>query len=145
MVRHVDLGLNWANLAILIGAVIIPFPTATLADALHEGVDSHDARVAVALYALAAAFMSRPWLIVFAYLRRHPDLVKPHVGADYLRAQRIRPLTGLVLYGLSGVLGWFTTPVVGVAAIGVMIVYHALTSEGLRGFAFRRLLRHPRD
>ncbi|SCG59999.1 hypothetical protein [Micromonospora inositola] len=38
----------------------------------------------------------------------------------------------MVLYLFSGVLGWFVSPVLGVIGIVVMIVYHALTSEGVR-------------
>jgi uncharacterized membrane protein len=140
LIGRVDLGLNWANLALLLGAVIVPFPTATLATALAEG-SRYDERVAVALYALTAALMSAPWLIIFWYLRRHPALLAPAVTPDYVRMQRVRPLTGIALYGLSGVVGWFVTPLLGVAAIAIMIVYHAVTSEGLREGPLGRLFR----
>ncbi|MFC4019968.1 TMEM175 family protein [Micromonospora sp. GCM10011542] len=132
LVRATTLALSWINLAILFGAVIIPFPTAVLASALTHG-DTDDRRTAVALYALSAALMSAPWLLFFAYLHRHPALLKPEVSREHVRAQRLRPLTGLVLYGLSGLLGWFVDPILGLVGIIVMIVYHAVTSEGLRG------------
>ncbi|MFI7608323.1 TMEM175 family protein [Micromonospora sp. NPDC049366] len=131
LVRGTTLALSWINLAILFGAVIIPFPTAVLASAFSEG-DTADQRVAVALYALAAALMSAPWLAFFGYLHRHPALRAPEVDAAHVRAQRVRPVTGLLLYGLSGLLGWFVHPVVGLVGIIVMITYHALTSEGRR-------------
>ncbi|WBB68124.1 TMEM175 family protein [Micromonospora sp. WMMD812] len=138
LIRGTALALNWINLAILFGAVIIPFPTAVLASAFTHG-DAADQRAAVALYALAAALMSAPWLAFFAYLHRHPALRAAEVDPDHVRAQRARPLTGLVLYGLSGLLGWFVNPVLGLILIIVMIAYHAVTSEGLRAGPLGRL------
>ncbi|MEV4812640.1 TMEM175 family protein [Micromonospora avicenniae] len=138
LVRGTTLALNWINLAVLFGAVIIPFPTAVLASAFTEG-DSADQRAAVAFYALAAALMSAPWLAFFNYLHRHPTLRAREVSPEHVRSQRVRPVTGLILYGLSGLLGWFVDPVVGLVGIIVMIVYHAVTSEGLRAGPLGRL------
>jgi uncharacterized membrane protein len=140
LIRGMTLGLNWINLGILLGAVIIPFSTAVLASAFAHGSSRSDARVAVTLYALSAALMSAPWMIFFVYLRRHPELLGRGVTHEYVRTQSLRPLTGLLLYGLSGVLGWFVSPVVGLIGIVTMIVYHALTSEGLREGPLGRLL-----
>jgi uncharacterized membrane protein len=131
LIGRVNAPLNWLNLWLLFGTVIIPFPTATLAAALAGG-DRYDERVAVALYALSATLMSIPWLFMFRYLRRRPELRVPGVSDRYLRAQQPRPVTGIILYGLSGVVGWFVDPIVGVAVFVVMIIYHAVTSEGLR-------------
>ncbi|MBQ0901038.1 TMEM175 family protein [Micromonospora sp. U21] len=131
LIRGTTLALSWINLGILFGAVIIPFPTAVLASAFTHG-DTADRRAAVALYALAAALMSAPWLVFFGYLRRHPALLQREVSPEYVRTQRLRPVTGLVLYGLSGLLGWFVNPMLGLIGVIVMIMYHAFTSEGLR-------------
>lgn len=60
-VRGTSSGLLWINLAILFGAVIVPFPTAVLGEALAEPGSLHDQRVAVVPYALVAAVMSAPW------------------------------------------------------------------------------------
>lgn len=132
-VRRLDIKMLWINLAILLSAVIVPFPTSVLADALAHGGSRHDERVAVVLYALIAAVMAAPWWGVFTYLRRHPYLLESGVPRAYLDAQRVRPLTGLCLYVVCGVGGWFITPVVGLVCIAVVILYHAVTSEGLRG------------
>ncbi|WP_049564093.1 TMEM175 family protein [Streptomyces sp. SBT349] len=142
-VRKMDVGLRWINLGILLGAVIVPFPTATLAEALAEG-GGHDERVAVVLYALAAAIMGGPWWGVFTYLRRHPHLLEPTVTTSYLRAQRIRPLTGVVLYAVCGSSAWFITPWLGLVCVIVVILYHGLTSEGLHEGPLGRLLASAR-
>ncbi|MEV4657162.1 TMEM175 family protein [Micromonospora sp. NPDC049301] len=131
LIRGTTLALSWINLGILFGAVIIPFPTAVLASAFTHG-DTADRRAAVALYALAAALMSAPWLVFFGYLRHHPELLQRGVTPEYVRTQRLRPITGLVLYGLTGLLGWFVNPLLGLIGVIVMVTYHAFTSEGLR-------------
>ncbi|WP_205800875.1 TMEM175 family protein [Micromonospora thermarum] len=136
LVRGTTLALNWINLAILFGVVLIPFPTMVLASALANG-DTDDLRVAVVLYALAAALMSAPWLVFFAYLRRHPALRASHVGQDQVRAQQARPIIGLVLFGLTGLLGWIVNPLFGLLGIVVMIIYHGFTSEGVRAGTFQ--------
>ncbi|MEG3634054.1 TMEM175 family protein [Micromonospora palythoicola] len=138
LIRATTIGLNWINLWLLLGIVIIPFPTMVLADAFaHAGTDG-DRRVAVLLYALAAASMSAPWLAFFGYLRRHPSLLAEGVDEDYVSAQRIRPVVGMALYLITGALGWFVSPVLGLLGIGVMIIFHSLTSGGLRFGRWRR-------
>jgi uncharacterized membrane protein len=137
LIRGTTLTLSWINLGVLFGAVIIPFPTAVLASAFTHG-DADDQRAAVALYALAAALMSAPWLVFFGYLHRHPALLERRVDPEYVRTQRLRPVTGLILYGLSGLLGWFVSPLLGLIGVIVMITYHAVTSEGLPRWLTRR-------
>ncbi|MFR9779402.1 TMEM175 family protein [Micromonospora sp. MS34] len=139
-IHAVTPGLNWINLGILFGVVIIPFPTAVLAAALAEG-DRDDLRTAVTFYALAAAIMSAPWLVAFRYLRRHSALATPDLPGGYFRTQSLRPLTGLVLYGLAAAIGWFLNPLLGLVGIVIMIAYHAVTSEGLREGPLGRLMR----
>ncbi|RAO39249.1 Potassium channel [Micromonospora saelicesensis] len=137
LIRSTTLTLSWINLGVLFGAVIIPFPTAVLASAFTHG-NTDDQRAAVALYALAAALMSAPWLVFFGYLHRHPALLERRVNPEYVRTQRLRPVTGLILYGLSGLLGWFVSPLLGLIGVIVMIIYHAVTSEGLPRWLTRR-------
>ncbi|WP_266082825.1 TMEM175 family protein [Haladaptatus caseinilyticus] len=138
-IREMTLSLNWINLGILFGVVIIPFPTAVLATALAGG-NYDDLRTAVTFYALMAAIMSAPWLVAFSYLRRHPTLANPDLPAHYFRTQSLRPLTGLVLYSLAAVVGWFVNPFLGLIGIAIMITYHAVTSEGLREGPLGRLM-----
>jgi uncharacterized membrane protein len=137
-ISGLNLGLNWINLGVLAGAVIIPFPTTVLAGAFAEGAGT-DERVAVVLYAIAAALMSATWLGAFGYLSRHPELLRPGTTSSYMRQQLWRPLTGIGLYAISGLVGWFISPVAGLVCIIIMIAYHAMTSEGLREGPLGRL------
>jgi uncharacterized membrane protein len=139
-IRRTSAGLNWANLGVLFGAVILPFPTAVLAAAFTESDDRTDQRVAVTFYALVAAFMSATWLVLFLYLSRRPDLLEP-APPGWVRTQLSRPLTGIALYGVSAGITWLTAPVIGLVCIVAMIVYHALTSEGLHEGPLGRLRR----
>ena len=139
-IRRLDLGLSWINLGVLLGAVIIPFPTAVIASAFATG-NGNDERAAVVLYAFAAAFMSGTWLAAFGYLSHHPRLLERGTTAGYARKQLARPITGIALYVISGLAGWFISPVAGLVSIILMIIYHAVTSEGLYEGPLGRLIR----
>jgi uncharacterized membrane protein len=142
-IRHTSLGLNWANLGVLFGTALLPFPTAVLASAFAQHGDVHDQHVAVAFYAIVAAFMSATWLVVFLYLDAHVGLLEPDVPATWMRTQIRRPVTGIVLYLLTALIGWLVAPAIGLIIIVVMIFYHALTSEGVRKNPLGRMTRHP--
>ena len=120
-VSRMNLALSWINLGVLFGAVIIPFPTAVIASAFAEG-NSDDERAAVLLYACVAAFMSCTWLATFGYLSRHPELLAAGTRAGYARQQLARPVTGIGLYAISGLVGWFVSPVLGLAFIEAISV-----------------------
>ena len=139
--RRVDLGFRWINLGILFTTAVLPFPTAVLAAALAPGNSPDDQRVAVTVYALAATAMSASWLPVFPYLRDHQELMKSTATAEYFRAQRLRPLIGVALYGLAVPVVWFLGPVVGLSFFVIMIIFHAVTSEGLQEGPLGRLFR----
>jgi len=129
-VQYVNLGLQWINLGILLTTALLPFPTGVLAEALREG-NLADQQVAVALYALTAGLMSAAWLPVFPYLRDHPELIEEGTESAYFHMQRMRPWTGVILYLLAAAVGAFY-PWGGLLLFLVMMLYHAVTSEGLQ-------------
>jgi len=140
-IRWTNLGLRWINLGILFTTAVLPLPTAVLASALAPGSNSQDQRVAVTFYALVAAAMSASWLPVFPYLRDHPELLEPTALAEYFRAERLRPVIGVALYGLAVPVVWFLGPAVGLSFFVIMIIFHAVTSDGLQDSPLGRLVR----
>jgi TMEM175 potassium channel family protein len=139
-IRSVDLALNWINLIVLGTTALLPFSTGVLAGAFGEEAPTSNQAAAVVLYALIALLMSAAWVPLFRHLGRHPELLKDPGDAALLRAQRSRPLVGVVSYAVAGLLGWFVSPYIAIAVFVWMIVYHAITSEGLQSNPLARLL-----
>jgi uncharacterized membrane protein len=129
--RKTDLKLNWINLGVLGTAALIPFPTGVLADAFKSG-NLEDQKAAIALYALIGGMMSLAWVPLYYYLGKKADLLNPEIATGLFRAQVRKPLTGIFLYFISGLLGWFVHPVIAVLIFIFMVSYYAWTSQGVR-------------
>jgi uncharacterized membrane protein len=130
-IASVDTGLLWCNLALLLAASVLPFPTAELAFAMGHG--THGDKVsALLLYAVISAAMAVTWLIMFSYLHRHPQLLSAHVSAAFFRTERLRAVAGIIAPFVPVLIGLQSPP----AALVVMVampVFYAATAEGLRG------------
>lgn len=81
-----DRAVVWANLGILGGTVLLPFPTAVLADAFRRG-NVADEQTAAMLYAGLAIGMSMAWLALFGLAR----VVRPAPSALVRGPRRAAP------------------------------------------------------
>jgi uncharacterized membrane protein len=124
----IDRVLNWANMGVLLGAVLLPFPTAVLADAFRAG-STEDERTAVVLYAALAVFMSATWIVFFWVLHRRSSTMNSRDPISW-KAQVQRPVIGIVCYVVGAGLGAVIHPAVGLVVL-LIPVYYAATSEGL--------------
>lgn len=132
-IRTVDRGLLWRNLALLLPVSTLPFPTATIAQALRHG-DAADQRAALALYGLVAVAMACAWLSVFSHLKARPELAQPWVDEDFFARERHRALAGILAPCVAVAIG-LVVPVAGLAVLLAMAVFYAATSEGISGGA----------
>jgi hypothetical protein len=58
---------------------------------------------------------SAAWFPLFAYLRRHPDLLVDLAEAPHFGAQRLRPLIGVVSFALAPLVGYLVNRRVAIA------------------------------
>jgi uncharacterized membrane protein len=129
-IRAVDRGVQFANIAVLITAVLVPFATEVLAEAVRKG-NRADADTAVALYALIpGVLMCTTWWWLYRYLRFHPSLVHDKQGSYFPRRQLYAAL-GVAGYALGGALGYLASPVVALAVFFLMPLFYAVTAEDL--------------
>jgi uncharacterized membrane protein len=127
-IAAVDLGLLWRNLSLLLGASVLPFPTAVLSSAFRSGTRSNEV-AAVILYAIVAAFMAFTWLVLFRYLATHERLLARHAEASFFAQERRRALLGVIAYLLAAaVAGW--QPLVSLVILCILPVFYGATSEG---------------
>jgi uncharacterized membrane protein len=129
-IRLVDRGLHWTNLGVLFTTALLPFPTAVVADAI-EASDASDARTAVVLYAVVGSVLCISWLVFFFYLAGHPELAEDGVEQKFFERECLRPLVGLLLYVLAGILGSVIDPAVALALFLFVPTFYAVTSHGL--------------
>ncbi|WP_081665586.1 TMEM175 family protein [Mycobacterium sp. UM_CSW] len=132
-IQRVDMGVNLANLALLFTTALIPFPTAVLSRALITGVDSADARTAVALYAGIATAMCASWLLLYDQVhRRRGALVEAGIDQRAFAANRIRAVLGIAAYVTAGLIGAFWLPAAALVVFAVMPIFYALTTGRIK-------------
>ena len=119
-IRAVDAGLLWRNLVLLLTVSVVPFPTAVIASAFRIG-NERDQAAAVVAYAIVGMASGVAWLLLFSYLRGHPNLIDPATDLQFFRLKE--PLLTIVGYGISALIGWFVSPA---AALAIFLVFPAV-------------------
>jgi len=131
-VRRMDWTLQWANLGVVFGTGLLPFPTAVVADAIGAG-NPADERTAVALYAVIGTLTTLSWLLLFHYLSGHPELLKHDDDGPFFASERVRAVFGAAGYIGAGVLGALVSPLLALAIFVLLPIFYGLTSERLAG------------
>ena len=106
-IRAVDTGVLWRNLVLLLTVSVVPFPTAVIGNAYRVGTPT-DQAAAVVAYAVVGMASGVAWLLLFDYLRRHPDLSDPISHEEFFRPTE--PLITLFGYAIAALMGWFINP-----------------------------------
>jgi len=133
-IRRVDRTVLWLNLGILLNCMIVPLPTAILADALRDG-NPPDLRAATVLYALLAALQSVAWVPVFRHLHAHRELVEPGTDAAFFHTQPVRPWIAVGV-DLAAAAVAMVSPVVALVLWTLSVIYLGVTSDGVQTMSF---------
>jgi uncharacterized membrane protein len=128
-IDRVSRGLLARNLALLLPASVLPFPTAALASAFRTGT-AGDERAALAFYGLIAFAMAATWLLVFTYLDRRPELLHEDVPHGYFRRERRRAAPGMIFPCIAVAIA-LVSPVAALSVFLLLSLFYAATSEGL--------------
>jgi uncharacterized membrane protein len=123
------------NLLLLLPVSILPWPTAVLAEYVHEGTDG-DQRVAVVLYGATSTVMALGFNVLWRYVLRHPELWKPDVDRASLAVRNRRYNLGLPLYPIATLLGLIDVTLFMALMLALAVMYLLPTPE-IRGE------RHP--
>jgi hypothetical protein len=83
----------------------------------------------VVLCVLIGGLMSVVWLPAFSHLRRHPELVKPHLPSAIFALQMLQAAIGILLDKVAAAFGWFVQPVLAVGIFMLVVGYYAWTSQ----------------
>ena len=126
-IRHADALLQWGNLALLMTVAFIPFSTSVLSAHIASG--GWDARIAAALYGAVATLQAAAWLIMWAAVRRRPELFERGYDAAFARVESRLGWIGVVAFGLCALLGLWA-PFVSLTVYVLAVAGYGITSSG---------------
>jgi len=99
-VRHADPIVLLLNLAVLLGASLVPWPTVLVSNALKEG-NRADQIAAMIVFAVVTVLISAPWVTLDLYLARHPKLMNSSLDVAWMRRHASISAGTLLIAGLS--------------------------------------------
>jgi uncharacterized membrane protein len=121
-VQRVDRPLLVINLLLLMGVVVIPFPTFLVAQHLNEG--GANAKATVVTYGLVMIAISLGFAGLWIYVATHAPALGAAVPPEALR-QSIPGFTGgLIAYVVATLIGAFYRPLAALIIFGLLAVYY---------------------
>jgi uncharacterized membrane protein len=130
LLARTDHAVQVLNLLLLLPITVLPWPTAVLADYVHEGTDG-DQRVAVVLYGLTNVAMATAFNVLWRYILRHPELQRPDVDRALLAVRNRRYNIGLVTYPVATLVGLLDVRVF-IAIMGAVALMYLLPTPDVR-------------
>ena len=119
-VRRVDRPLLVLNLLLLMGVVAIPFPTALVAEHLHDS----GAAAAAVTYGLVMIAISLGFASVWIYMVSHAGQLGTGPQEHALRQSVPRFTGGLLVYVAGTMVGAFVSAVAALVIFGVLAIYY---------------------
>jgi TMEM175 potassium channel family protein len=98
-IHHVDRGLLFYNLWLLLGIGFLPFPTALLAEYARQG--GSNSHAAAAVYSATMMFIGFAFLAIWLHLARHPRLLGDKASSASLQRSIRLSMVSPVVYGAS--------------------------------------------
>ena len=118
---HIDRGLFYLNLALLMTIVFLPYPTGVFGEALRRGVG---ARTAAVFYTAVMAINALLWVCLWLYASVGRRLLRPEFPESQRAAATLLFIAGAFVYTASiGVA--FINPTLCLAVQGGLAVYYA--------------------
>ena len=99
-VRYADPIVLLLNLALLLGASLVPWPTVLVSNALTEG-DRADQIAAMMVFAVVTVLISVPWVVLDLYLARRPRLLSSSQDVPWMRRHALISAGTLLIAGVS--------------------------------------------
>jgi len=95
------------NLGLLLGASLVPWPTALISNALKEG-DRPAQIAAIFVFALVTILISVPWAAMDIYLARHPQYLSSPQDVQWMRAHARTSIATIAAAGISVGIAFFS-------------------------------------
>jgi uncharacterized membrane protein len=122
LLERTDHNMRVLNLLLLLPVTVLPWPTELLASYAVEGTESEQ-RLAVLVYGLTSTAMAVAFNVLWRYLRRHPELHKPHVSEDLLAVRNRRYNVGLAVYPVATAIGLISVPLFMGIMLALAVMY----------------------
>lgn len=125
-VRRADPLVLALNLLLLLGAALVPWPTALISTALR-GAQHEDEVAAILVYSLVTVLVGVPWSLLSLHLARHPELLRAPDERRWMR-WNARYSAGSVLVAVVAVLIALAAPIASLLLYVVVPAAFAVSS-----------------